>query len=81
MVLGDRNPPRWMRQAACDESQRGGNSARAMAEELFGGRDNKKAKKRFIPFRSNQKKIKKNDPDSIGKLMYGKFAATKSNIR
>jgi hypothetical protein len=31
-----------MRQAACDESQRGGNSARAMAEELFKLRGDKK---------------------------------------
>jgi hypothetical protein len=39
-----------MRQAACDESQRGGNSARAMAEELFKLRDNKFREKKIIPF-------------------------------
>jgi hypothetical protein len=44
-----------MRQAACDESQRGGNSARAMAEELFKLRDNKKTVFELIP----SKKIKK----------------------
>jgi hypothetical protein len=71
-----------MRQAACDESQRGGNSARAMAEELFKLRDNKKREKLLIPFLILfKKRSKKDDPDSIGKLMYGKFAATKSNIR
>ena len=35
VVLGDQNPPRCSRDAACSESQRGGNSARAMAGELF----------------------------------------------
>jgi hypothetical protein len=70
-----------MRQAACDESQRGGNSARAMAEELFKLRDNKKRFSRFILFLIPSKRSKNYDPDSIGKLMYGKFAATKSNIR
>jgi hypothetical protein len=39
-----------MRQAACDESQRGGNSARAMAEELLRGRDNKKTFLKIILF-------------------------------
>jgi hypothetical protein len=48
-----------MRQAACDESQRGGNSARAMAEELFKLRDNKKRFLKMIPFSDLIKKIKK----------------------
>jgi hypothetical protein len=41
-------------------------------------------KKRFLNtyfFDPIKKRSKKDDPDSIGKLMYGKFAATKSNIR
>jgi hypothetical protein len=48
-----------MRQAACDESQRGGNSARAMAEELFKLRDNKKRVFIFIlfdPLKKDQKR-------------------------
>jgi hypothetical protein len=40
VVLGDQNPPRWTRDAACSESQRGGNSARAMAGELFASATN-----------------------------------------
>jgi uncharacterized protein YeeX (DUF496 family) len=48
-----------MRQAACDESQRGGNSARAMAEELFKLRDNKKRFLKMIPFSDLIKKDQK----------------------
>jgi hypothetical protein len=48
-----------MRQAACDESQRGGNSARAMAEELFKLRGDKFRFLKMIPFSDLIKKIKK----------------------
>jgi hypothetical protein len=51
-----------MRQAACDESQRGGNSARAMAEELFKLRDNKKTVFKLIPFLILFKRSKKMIP-------------------
>jgi len=51
-----------MRQAACDESQRGGNSARAMAEELFKLRDNKNSVFLIIPFDLHQKDQEKMTP-------------------